>query len=303
MTRLASTLTGFSAILLWSLLALFTAASGKVPPFQLMAMTFALGGMIGVVSWIFRPHAIRELHQPISVWLLGVGGLFGYHFFYFTALKNAPPIEAGLIAYLWPLLIILFSSLLPGERLRWYHLVGGILGLSGAALIVTGGSSVDFNAEYTLGYSAALLCALIWSAYSVTLRRFSAVSTDVVTGFCLATALCALIAHGIMEETVWPASTSEWLAVFGLGLGPVGLAFYTWDYGMKHGDINVLGAGSYLAPLLSSLALVAAGFADFSWAIGTACVLITLGAVIAAKDMIRFNMPGFKANRGNDQTT
>ena len=286
MTRSTSTLIGFSAILLWSLLALFTAASGKVPPFQLMAMTFALGGMIVLISWIFRPHAIRALRQPISVWVLGVGSLFGYHFAYFTALKNAPPIEAGLIAYLWPLLIIVFSALLPGEKLKWHHIAGGVLGLSGAALIVTGGGSVDFRSEYAFGYGMALLCALIWSGYSVALRRFSAVSTDVVTGFCLATSLCALAAHGVLEETVWPADITEWLAVLCLGLGPVGLAFYTWDFGMKHGDIQVLGAGSYLAPLFSTLALIAVGYADFTWAVGLACALITLGALVAAKELL-----------------
>jgi drug/metabolite transporter (DMT)-like permease len=286
MSKTAATSVGFIAILLWSLLALFTAASGAVPPFQLTAMTFALGGMIGVVSWIFRPHAIGELRQPAKVWLLGVLGLFGYHFAYFTALKNAPPVEAGLIAYLWPLLIVLFSALLPGERLRWYHLAGGALGLSGAALIVTGGSAVEFRAEYSFGYAMAFLCALIWSGYSVLSRRFSGVSTDVVTGFCLATALLALLAHGFMEETVWPETITEWLAVLCLGLGPVGLAFYVWDYGVKRGDIQVLGAASYLAPLLSTLALMAAGFAEFTAAIGIACALITAGAVLAAKAMI-----------------
>lgn len=286
MTRTSNTLIGFIAILLWSLLALFTAASGDVPPFQLTAMSFALGGMIGVVSWIFRPHAIKELRQSAPVWILGVMGLFGYHFVYFTALKNAPPVEAGLIAYLWPLFIVLFSALLPGEQLKWNHIVGGALGLLGAALIVSGGSAVEFRSEYSFGYAMAFLCALIWSGYSVLSRRFSDVSTDVVTGFCLATSLLAIIAHLMLEQTVWPASGIQWLAVFGLGLGPVGVAFYVWDYGVKHGDIQVLGAASYLAPLLSTLALIVAGYADFTWAVATACVLITLGALTAAKDML-----------------
>ena len=140
MKRSTATLIGFIAVLLWALLALFTAASGRVPPFQLTAMAFAIGGAIGVASWLFRPAAVSALRQPLPVWLLGVMGLFGYHFAYFTALRNAPPVEAGLIAYLWPLLIVLFSALLPGEQLKWHHILGGLLGLAGAALIVTGGA-------------------------------------------------------------------------------------------------------------------------------------------------------------------
>jgi hypothetical protein len=38
MTTRTATLIGFCAILLWSTLALFTAMSGRVPPFQLVAM-------------------------------------------------------------------------------------------------------------------------------------------------------------------------------------------------------------------------------------------------------------------------
>ncbi|MCP5072193.1 MAG: EamA family transporter [Rhodobacteraceae bacterium] len=274
------------AVLLWSLLALFTAASGTVPPFQLAAMTFLIGGLAGASTWIVRPRRARLLRQRPVVWLVGVAGLFGYHFFYFSALRAAPPVEAGLIAYLWPLLIVLFSALLPGEQIRRHHVIGAIAGFLGAFVIVTGGRGVSIEPQYAVGYGMALLCALIWSGYSVLSRRFEGVPTDVVTGFCLVTALLALLAHLGLEQTVWPGRTSEWLAVAGLGIGPVGLAFFVWDYGVKNGDIQVLGAASYAAPLLSTLVLVSFGFSAASWQLALACLLITGGAVIAAKDLI-----------------
>ena len=286
MTRNKATTIGFLAVLLWSLLALFTAASGSVPPFQLAALTFSVATLVGLIGAVFKKTQLRSFRQPLMVWLLGIAGLFGYHFFYFTALRNAPPVEAGLIAYLWPLMIVLFSALLPGEKLKWYHVVGALLGLAGAALIVTGGKSFTLRAEYSFGYVMAFVCALTWSAYSVLSRRFSKVPSDVVTGFCAATAVLSLICHIALEDTIWPRETLEWLAIAGLGLGPVGLAFYVWDYGVKNGDIQVLGAASYAAPLLSTLALVASGYASFSWVIVLACVLITLGAVLAAKDLL-----------------
>jgi len=284
--RLRATLIGFTAVLMWSLLALFTAASGAVPPFQLAAMSFLIGGLIGATRWATVPGAMTSLRQPVAVWLLGVGGLFGYHFFYFTALRNAPAVEAGLIAYLWPLLIVLFSALLPGEKLKVHHVAGGLLGLAGAALIVTGGGDLSFREEYAYGYAAALLCALIWSSYSVLSRRFSSVPTDVVTGFCLITAFLSAIAHMSLETTVWPATAGQWLAILALGLMPVGAAFYVWDYGVKHGDIQVLGASSYAAPLLSTIVLIVTGFAEATWVVAVACVLITGGAALAARDLI-----------------
>jgi drug/metabolite transporter (DMT)-like permease len=280
-----ATAIGFSAVLMWSLLALMTAASGKMPPFQLSAIAFLIGSLPGLVVFAVKPQRMTALRQPWPVWLTGIAGLFGYHFFYFTALRNAPPAEAGLIAYLWPLFIVLGSALLPGEKLRLHHVLGAVLGLSGSFLIISR-NGLSFDSTYLFGYLMAFACAFTWSGYSLMSRKFGAVPTDAVTAFCLATSALSFVSHLALEQTVWPETSSQWIAVIGLGLFPVGAAFYTWDYGVKKGDIQLLGAASYAAPLLSTGALVLAGFAEPSWRIVGAGLLITVGAVIAAKDMI-----------------
>jgi drug/metabolite transporter (DMT)-like permease len=283
--KFKATLIGFSAILMWSLLALLTAASGTMPPFQLSAICFSIGSLPGIVVLALKPERLALLKQPAKVWIVGIAGLFGYHFLYFTALRNAPAVEAGLIAYLWPLLIVVGSALLPGERLRWYHIAGALSGLAGTILIVAR-NGVEFDDAYTLGYGAALACAFTWSGYSLLTRRFDAVSTDVVTGFCLATAALSFLCHLGLETTVWPETATQWIAVAGLGLLPVGAAFYAWDYGVKNGNIQILGVASYAAPVLSTLVLVLFGFAEPSWRIALACLFVTGGAVLAAKDVI-----------------
>jgi len=217
---------------------------------------------------------------------LGITGLFGYHLFYFIALQNAPAVEASLIAYLWPLLIVFFSALLPGEKLRWFHCGGAIAGFLGAGLLITQGQSLHFDPQYATGYLAAFVCALTWSSYSLLSRRFGTISTNAVGGFCGATALLAWICHGLFEATLWPTGWG-WIAVLGLGLGPVGLAFFTWDYGVKHGNIKVLGALSYAAPLLSTLLLIGCGLAEATWAVWLACLLIVGGALLAALDFFK----------------
>jgi drug/metabolite transporter (DMT)-like permease len=289
-TRISSpktaTVIGSIAIVMWAFLALLSTASGPIPPFQLTAMTFLLGGLTGVASWGFRPGAMAALKQPWQVWLTGTFGLCVYHILYFFAIQNAPPVEASLIAYLWPLLIVLFAALLPGERLRMHHIIGAILGLGGAVMIITKGGAVGLSDGLQLGHILALACAFIWSGYSVLSRRLGNVPTDVVAGFCLITAIVAFVLHVSLETTVWPVTTEQWLAIALLGIFPLGVAFYTWDIGVKQGDIMVLGAASYAAPLLSTLVLLAFGYATFHWTIGVACLLITAGAVIAAKDMI-----------------
>jgi drug/metabolite transporter (DMT)-like permease len=276
-----ATLLGFGAVALWALLALFTAATGPVPPFQLLAMTFAIGGGLGILTWIQRPGAASALRQPPRIWLLGVAGLFGYHALYFAALKLAPPAESGLINYLWPLLIVLFSALLPGERLRLAHVIGALLGLAGVVVLVIGRGTLEARPEYLPGYLCAFACAFVWAGYSVLSRRAGGVPTDAVAGFCLVTALLGLICHLAFETTVWPQTGMQWLAVLGSGLGPVGAAFYLWDVGMKRGDIRMLGVGSYAIPIASTLILVAAGYAEPTVSLAVACALIAAGALVA----------------------
>jgi drug/metabolite transporter (DMT)-like permease len=286
MTSRTATLIGLTAIVMWSLLAVMTVATGRIPAFQLAAMTFAIGGLAGCASWLFRPEGVRALRQPPIAWLVGVGGLFGYHALYFIALRLAPPAEAGLLNYLWPLLIVLFSSLLPGERLAPHHLIGAILGLAGTVLLVAGNTSIQFESSQIWGLAAAFIAAFVWAAYSVLSRRLASVPTDAVAGFCLTTAGLAAVAHILVEPTVWPDSGAQWLAIAALGIGPVGLAFYVWDIGMKRGDIRVLGAAAYATPLLSTTFLILAGFARPAAALAVAAVLIAGGGLIAAKDMI-----------------
>ncbi len=281
MTKPTATAIGFSAVLLWALLALFTVGSAPTPPLLLNALTFTLGGTIGLV-WVTVTGGWSQLRAvPWRVYAFGTVGLFGYHALYFSALRLAPPAEAGLIAYLWPLLIVLFSGLLPQERLGLWHVLGALMAFAGAALSVLRGGAA-FDASALPGLGLALLCALTWSGYSVISRTLGQIPTQSVAVFCVATALLSYAAHALFEPTVWPQTALAWVSVLALGLGPVGLAFYTWDIGVKHGDIQLLGTASYAAPLLSTIVLIIAGIAQAHWSLMLAAGLITAGAGLAA---------------------
>jgi len=281
MSRARATGIGFTAVLMWALLALLTVRTAPVPPLQLNVMAFTVGGLVGLI-WTMATGGLGQLRAVSwKVYAFGTVGLFGYHLFYFSALRLAPAAEASLIAYLWPLLIVLFSGLLPGERLGAGHVIGAVMAFAGAALLIAdriGGP----DAAALPGYALALLCALTWSGYSILSRRMGAVPTAAVTVFCLMTAALSVPAHLALETTAWPAGAGGWAAVLALGLGPVGLAFFTWDVGVKRGDIQLLGTASYAAPLLSTLALVLSGSAAASASLALAAAMITAGATLAA---------------------
>ncbi len=281
MTRSRATAIGFTAVLMWALLALLTIGSAPVPPFLLNAMCFGIGGAIGLFWTARRGFGVLR-GVSWKVYAFGTIGLFGYHALYFTAFRLGPNAATGLIAYLWPLFIVLFSGLLPQERLTFGHVLGAMIALGGAAMIVlsaqSGPGSISLPA---LGL--AFLCALTWAAYSVLSRRLGAVPTETVTVFCLATAVLSGIMHLALEQTAWPEGILGWASVLALGVGPVGLAFFTWDVGMKRGDIQLLGVVSYAAPLLSTVALIIAGITPASATILIAAAMITAGAALAAR--------------------
>jgi drug/metabolite transporter (DMT)-like permease len=276
-----ATALGGAAVLLWSALALLTVGAKRLPPFQLLAMTFALAAALGFALARRRGRSPwAEARRWPAAAALATAALAGYHLFYFIALRNAPAVDASLIAYLWPLLMVLFSGIAHGG-LRAEHLSGALLGLAGAWLILSTRGAVELDSAHAGGYAAAAACALIWSGYSVANRRFAQAPVDVVTLACLATAVVGALAHVLFEPTVAPAPL-EWLAVALLGLGPVGAAFFLWDHGTKHGRLALLGVLSYAAPVLSTLLLVAAGGAQPSWQLLAAALLVAGGAAIAS---------------------
>jgi drug/metabolite transporter (DMT)-like permease len=278
----AATLAGAAAVLLWSTLALVASGATRIPPLQLLFLTFAVASVLGV-AWavIRRVKLLAAARAHPGALLLAVAALGGYHFFYFVALARAPVVDASLIAYLWPLLIVVFAAAFGGARVNRWHAAGIALGLAGAWLIIASRGALALSGAYAAGYGAALACAFVWSAYSVANRRHADAPTELVALACIAVAFLALIVHVLFETTNLPSSR-EWIAILLLGAGPVGAAFFLWDHGTKRGSLPLLGALSYAAPVLSTGLLVAFGEAAATWQLAASCLLVTAGAALAA---------------------
>jgi drug/metabolite transporter (DMT)-like permease len=273
-----ATLAGCGALLLWAFLALLARLAAGLPPLQITALGFAAGGLLALAVVAARGR-LGLLRQGPRAWAHGVGGLFGYHALYFAALALAPAVEANLLNYLWPLLIVLLSGPVLGLRLGPRRLAGVVLGFAGSAVLLGAGAS--FPPGAALGFACAVGAAVIWAVYSVTSRRMAAVPTEAVAGFCLATALLAGLAHAAFERTVAP-DAGQWLAVLLLGAGPLGAAFFLWDAGMKRGDPRLLGTLAYATPVASTLLLVAAGEGVLTWRAAIAALLVAGGGLLAA---------------------
>lgn len=282
-----ATLYGVAAILLWSLLAWMALFTSDLPPFQVLAISFSIGGISGMLWAASRNQwRVRVFMQPLPAFVLALLALFGYHALYFIAFRHAPAVEVNLINYLWPLLIVVFAAFLPGVRLTAGQITGTALGLFGVLLMVTRGQGIQLDEAHMGGYLAALAAALTWSAYSVINRRFHNVPSTAVTFVCVVVGLLAAIVHFASETTHMP-SIKQWWVLIAMGIGPVGVAFLLWDHGTKHGDIAVLGTLSYAAPVLSTLILLMSGRVEAHWTQAGALALLLFGAWLSVRSASR----------------
>ena len=274
-------LLALGAILLWSSLATLGVSLAQLPPFLLTGLALLIGSLPAWPLW-------RQWRVPPRTLALGVGGLFGYHFLLFIGLRLAPPVEANLVNYLWPLLIVLLAPvLLPGIRLRPAHVLAGLLGFSGAALAILGGSDptvadADTGTLAWAGYLAAAAAAFTWAVYSLLTRRVAAFPTGVVGLFALLSGLLSLLCHLLLEPSTTLDATDLGLVTL-IGLGPMGAAFYLWDRALKTGDARTIGLLSYLTPLGSTSLLLASTGRAFSTTLALATVMIVGSALLGLR--------------------
>jgi len=283
---MVSILLALASILVWSTLALLSTRTASLPPLFSVGTALCIGGLAG----LFR---IRDWRIPPATLAVGVGGIFGYHALLFAAFRLAPAVEVNLINYLWPLLIVVLSPVyLRGFELRPGHLAGAVLGLAGAFLVV-GGGRLGLNPAGLPGHLMAAAAAFIWATYSLLTKRVPPFSTGAVGLFCLVSGALSLALWSGLElagtgsVSLPPMTDREALFLVFLGLGPMGLAFYTWDAALKRGDPRVIGSLAYLTPLLSTFNLVVAGGKELTWATGAALALITAGAVVGSRTRSR----------------
>jgi len=280
----AATILALATIFLWSFLAYLGARVNHLPPFLVVGIALCVSGLIGTIR-------IRLWRVPPVTFLVGIGGIFGYHFLYFSAFKYAPPVETNLMNYLWPLLIVLLSPLfLPGYPLRLHHLIGAIVGLAGAGLILTGGQ-LSLDLANLKGYLLAAGAALTWASYSLMTKRLKPFPTAAVGGFCLASGVLSLAAYGLGSPQSVELTRTDWVSLILLGAGPMGAAFFTWDAALKRGDPRVIGSLAYLTPLTSTLVLILLGGRNLTWVSALAMFLIVSGAIIGSLDLFRRHNP------------
>ncbi len=274
-------LLALGAIVVWASLAALGVSLTHVPPFLLTGLALLVGSLIALPLSRFD---FRQWRVPASTLAIGVYGLFGYHFLLFMAFQNAPPVQANLVNYLWPLGIVVMAPLfLPGVSLTKRHVFAALLGFGGAALAIVGGKPGAPGAPlWAWGYIPALMSAFIWSSYSLLTKRVKPFPTAAIGGFAFVSGILALLCHAWLEPATSLSARDLTLIAF-MGLGPLGGAFFLWDAALKRGDARQIGVLSFLTPLLSTLVLLTVRHEMPSWSVGLAALMIVSAAVLATR--------------------
>ncbi len=281
---LASKLLALAAIALWGTLAALGVALNHVPPFLLTGLALLVCSVMALPLSGFQ---LSRWKVPLPTLALGVGGLFGFHFLLFVALRHAPPVQANLVNYLWPLLMVVLAPVfLPNMALRPVHIAAALLGFAGAAVVILGGAdagSVGSNDwGWAWGYLPALASAFIWASYSLLTTRVAPFPTSAIGGFALVSGLLSLLCHALLEPAAH-LSGRDGLLILAMGLGPMGAAFFLWDKALKLGDARQIGILSYLTPLASTALLVLTSGRPLTWPITLAAVMIIGAALLGAR--------------------
>jgi drug/metabolite transporter (DMT)-like permease len=273
-------LLALGAIGLWASLAALGVSLSHVPPFLLTGVALLVGSLIALPLSRFD---FRLWRVPARTLAIGIYGLFAYHFLLFIALRHAPPVQANLVNYLWPLGIVVMAPLfLPGITLTRRHVIAALVGFGGAVLAILGRGGDGVEAVWAWGYLPALGAAFIWSSYSLLTKRVPAFPTAAIGSFALVSGLLSLACHFLLEAPV-SLSTQDWLLIAVLGLGPLGGAFFLWDAALKRGDARQIGVLSFLTPLLSTLTLLGMRGEAPSAPVILAGVMIIGAAIVATR--------------------
>ena len=266
------------AIALWASLASLGVSLTHIPPFLLTGIALIIGS---VPAWPLVLRGPSQWRITLCTLALGVYGLFAYHFLLFIALRHAPPVEANLVNYLWPLFIVVLSPVvLPGVALRLPHVLAALLGFGGAAIAIAGGR--ELSGTLAWGYLPALAAAFIWATYSLMTKRVAAFPTTAIGLFGLVSGVLSLLCHGLLEPAV-ALQPRDWGLLAVLGLGPLGASFFMWDKALKLGDARHIGILSYITPLASTALLILVSGRAFTWSIALATAMIISAAVMGMR--------------------
>lgn len=280
---------GYIALLFWAAAGVLATVVKPIPTFEVISIAFGISFTI-VATKLTLFHQWHIIKQPWLLWIIGIAGVFGNDILYIAAFKYAPSAQVDLLNYLWPVLVVIFASMLPGEKFTVKHTIAAVFGFAGAYLLITGEQGfASFNINYLPGYLLALFDAIVWSVYCLVARHYKNIPTEMIGMYCGIGFVLSLLIHFNFEPNVTP-NMHQLLVMIVMGLTTQGFAYFFWDFGIKNGNFKMLSIVSYGNPIIAIMLLIGFGMATSTPLLWDACILVSIGGLIGSEYCPNFGL-------------
>lgn len=248
-------ISGFTALILWSFYALFASFSKDIPTFFLMGVLSAILFSSFLIKWIIKKeNIINKLKLRPRKFLIVFLGISIANMLYYSAFKLAPAFIVNILCYLWPMLMVIFLSVMEKKKLHFIEIIGIAFGFLG--VVVLGIDLFDpntINISYLLGYLLAILFALATAFYCASLKRVDVATEDFVVVF-LYSSVIYFVLHFLYEEPFVFNNSRQYIVIIALTL--CGYGSFFWNYALHNeANVKILASFSYFMPIVSSLLL------------------------------------------------
>lgn len=284
---------GATALVCWSMNIAVTRHLAEAHPFGMPGLSFFLSGLLLIAFDLLRGKAPPwNSDASPKFWYWGGGAFVAYVLLYTSGLSHASSravaLPLGLVNYFWPSLILVLMPLFSACVVRWGILVSGMACcVAGVGCAFLWGASFQDLARVVRGnwpaFVMMLFAAFLWAFYSNAVRKWGGTANG--TGwFQMTGGVCFLALWlGSGEPIGFTAGMLLPLLLHALVVNA--LAYLCWDYGVRWGDIGLMGTLANFLPIAS----VVFGL----WYLGDqatpglwlGAALVTCGAVLCRRGM------------------
>ncbi len=245
-------------------------------PFSVAVLAFALVFRDGIQG--FRGFALRD--YGIFAFM-GFLGCYLYYLLFFAALKIGTAQEVFILNYLWPIMLVVFASIILKEGINIRRILGILLGFAGVATIIFGGNAIHrspvFNLKADLLVIFAACCYGLFSALGKKLKYDKLVATF---HYYLFACIFAILTLPFLTE-LRKLSMPELFGVIWIGAMTNGIATFLWFKALESGEVVRAASLVFLTPFVSLIYISVFLHEPITVASLVGLVLIVSGAIIA----------------------
>ncbi|MEO1054313.1 MAG: DMT family transporter [Bacteroidota bacterium] len=210
-----------------------------------------------IFAW--KEPLLRYFKHPQAVVWIGIVGLFGFNYFFFTGMKYTAAINGALIISLNPVVTLIVSRIILKTAITWLNVLGILIAFFGVVILLTKGNLLALSQiEFNQGDVYIWIANILFSINHVMVKKHAAVLPVkvITTSSALVCLVCFAIAFPITSPMSVGMSGTYWISTIVVGIGGTSISFYLWNQG-----INRLGAPT--ASLFMNFVPVFAGLSSF----------------------------------------